>query len=293
MSSAHDLRLEAPAKLNLSLRVLRKREDGFHDIDTLMVRLPGLHDTLHVRPAAADSFECDDPSVPADGRNLVLRALDGYREAGGATGPLAIRLEKRIPHGAGLGGGSSDAAAMLAALDQLSAAPLGVPRLMEIAASFGSDIPFFLGPPAAWARGRGERIEPAPPPPALPVLLLKPSFGVATPDAYRGWAPAPELPGIAYGPQVFPWGELVNDLERPVFAKHLFLAEMKRWLLEQKGVVAGALMSGSGSTMFAVLADPAVAEDLIGRARRELDPTLWAWRGTVGLPGEAGVSTVA
>lgn len=273
--------IDAPAKLNLSLRVLRKREDGFHEIDSLMVRLPGLADRLTVAPAESDAFACDDPGVPADGSNLVLKALVAYRDASGFDGKFHISLEKRVPHGAGLGGGSSDAAATLSALDHFNPSPLGVTKLMEIAATLGSDIPFFLGPPAARATGRGEVIEPAAGPPVLPVLLLKPDFGVATPDAYRRWSDSSELPGVDYSAQVFPWGELVNDLERPVFWKHLFLAEMKAWLLARPEV-AGALMSGSGSTMFAVLHEAGNAEAVLAAARSELDPTLWSWHGVIG-----------
>lgn len=273
--------IDAPAKLNLSLRVLRKREDGFHEIDSLMVRLPGLADRLTLTPAEADAFACDDPGVPADGSNLVLKALAAYRIDSGFFGKFNIFLEKRVPHGAGLGGGSSDAAATLSALDHFNPSPLGVTKLMEIAATLGSDIPFFLGPAAARATGRGEVIEAATGPPVLPVLLLKPDFGVATPDAYRRWSDSAELPGVDYSTQVFPWGELLNDLERPVFWKHLFLAEMKVWLLARPEV-AGALMSGSGSTVFAVLHDLQSAKTVIESARRELDPTLWAWSGEIG-----------
>lgn len=273
--------VEAPAKLNLSLRVLRKREDGFHEIDSLMVRVPGLCDRLVFFSAEADAFSCDDPSVPADGSNLVLKARDAYRAAAGMGSPLSIHLEKRVPHGAGLGGGSSDAAATLDAMDRLHGGVLGKARLMEIAATLGSDIPFFLGPPTARASGRGERIGAAESPPSLPVLLLKPAFGVATPDAYRRWADSRELPGIDYSAQRFAWGELVNDLERPVFWKHLFLAELKAWLCSRPEV-AGALMSGSGSTMFAILRSPGEAGSVIEAARRELDPTLWAWSGWIG-----------
>lgn len=273
--------IDAPAKLNLSLRLLRKREDGFHEIDSLMVRVPGLADRLTFTPAEADAFTCDDPGVPADSSNLVLKALAAYRDASGFCGKFHISLEKKVPHGAGLGGGSSDAAATMSALDQFNPSPLGVTKLMEIAATLGSDIPFFLGPPAARATGRGEVIEPVAGPPVLPVLLLKPDFGVATPDAYRRWSDSAELPGIDYSAQVFPWGELVNDLERPVFWKHLFLSEMKIWLLARPEV-AGALMSGSGSTMFAVLREAGSAEAVLAAARSELDPTFWSWHGVIG-----------
>ncbi len=272
--------IDAPAKLNLSLQVLRKREDGFHELESLMVRLPGLCDRLTFAAADSDAFTCSDPGVPADGTNLVLRALEAYRSASGFHGKFSINLEKKVPHGAGLGGGSSDAAATLSALDHFNPGALGIPKLMEIAAGLGSDIPFFLGPPVARATGRGEKIEAAEGPPRLPVLLLKPNFGVATPDAYRRWSDSVELPGIDYAPQKFPWGELVNDLERPVFWKHLFLAEMKTWLLERPEI-AGALMSGSGSTMFAVLHEARSADTVVAAARAELDPTLWSWHGWI------------
>lgn len=195
--------------------------------------------------------------------------------------PLSIHLEKNVPHGAGLGGGSSDAAATLQALDRIHGTGLDHEKLCRMAAEIGSDVPFFLGTSVARVGGRGERVEQAPDLPRIPILLLKPSFGVSTPDAYKSWRDSKELPGIPYVPQKLEWGELVNDLERPVFEKHLFLAEMKRWLLEQSGV-AGALMSGSGSTMFAVLDDLIDAESLVRQAREELDPTLWSWAGQLG-----------
>jgi len=113
-------------------------------------------------------------------------------------------------------------------------------------------VPFFLHQSAAVCRGRGERVEPVADAPVLPLLLVKPPFEVPTPWAYQRWRDSREVPGVDYGPQQFAWGALVNDLERPVFEKYLFLAELKRWLLNQPEV-AGALMSGSGATVFAVL----------------------------------------
>lgn len=272
--------LSAPAKLNLNLRVLGRRDDGFHEIDTLMVRLPGLADELSLEPADAFSFSCSDPTVPADETNLVVKALRAYEAAAEKPVPVRIHLTKHIPHGAGLGGGSSDAATTLLALDSISDSPLGRARLLEIAASLGSDIPFFLIPGAVRCTGRGEILTPAdPPPPALAVLLLMPAFGVATPDAYGRWKNALPLPGIDPSPVTLPWGTLVNDLETPVFSKHRFLAELKLWLVA-RSEVAAALMSGSGSTIFAILhpgSDPAA---LANHARSELDPSLWSWHGT-------------
>lgn len=272
------MEIEAAAKLNLWLRVLGKREDGFHEIDSLMVALPGLHDHLRIERAAEDSFSCNMAGVPSDESNLVIRARNVFRRKTGREDCLAITLEKRVPHGAGLGGGSSDAGATLEALDRYFATGLSDDLLRDLAAEIGSDVPFFLKPTVARVRGRGERIEAVPQFPALPVLLLKPSFGVSTPEAYRNWQRARALPGVCYEPQPYEWGELVNDLEMPVFQKFPFLAEVKMWLLKQKGV-RGALMSGSGSTMFALLAHPELADEMAERARAELDPRLWTWSG--------------
>lgn len=271
--------LQAPAKLNLSLRVVGKRADGFHEIDTVMVKLPGLADTLEFSEADAFTFTCDDPTIPADGRNLVVKAAKAYAAAAGVECRCAIHLRKSIPHGAGLAGGSSDAASTLLGLNRLHGFKLTPDELHAIAASLGSDIPFFLITGAARCTGRGEIIEAIPSPPALPVLLLKPSFGVETPDAYKRWAGSQEIPGISYQPQQVRKVSLVNDLERPVFEKHRFLAELKEWLIARPET-AGALMSGSGSTVFAVLADDADPAALASAARAELDPTLWSWTGS-------------
>jgi len=273
--------INAPAKLNLSLRVIRRRDDGFHNIETLMVKLPGLADVLTFSEADEFSFKCDDPSVPADETNLVVKAVRAFEKAASIRCSHSILLEKRIPHGAGLGGGSSDAAITLLTLNEIHENPLSRKQLLETAATLGSDIPFFLTNGAAICTGRGENIQEVDSPPPIPVLLLKPSFGVATPDAYKRWKDAEALPGISYDPVEFDWGTLVNDLEKPVFQKHRFLAELKMWLLSRPEVSA-ALMSGSGSTVFAILKDPASAETLATEARTALDPTLWTWSGFTG-----------
>ncbi|MEX1114889.1 MAG: 4-(cytidine 5'-diphospho)-2-C-methyl-D-erythritol kinase [Akkermansiaceae bacterium] len=272
------LTVKASAKLNLSLRVLARRDDGFHEIDTLMVKLPGLADEIEFREAGGFSFQCDDPTVPGDESNLVVKAVRAYEAATGKSCRHEITLKKVIPHGAGLGGGSSDAAATLHALNQLHGYALAVDPLRELAAKLGSDIPFFLASGAARCTGRGEKIEQVPSPPALRVLLLKPSFGVSTPDAYGRWKNSNELPGISYAAQSCRGISLTNDLERPVFEKHRFLAELKQWLLERRETAA-AMMSGSGSTVFAVMHDHADADALAKAARFELDPGLWHWTG--------------
>lgn len=272
------LTLHAPAKLNLSLRVLGKRDDGFHEIDTTMVKLPGLRDEIIFEKSAKFAFHCDDGRLPGDGENLVVKAVRAYEAAAGIACKIAVTLKKTIPHGAGLGGGSSDAATTLLGLDQWHDGKLGMAGLHQIAASLGSDIPFFLSSGAARCTGRGEMIAALPAPARIRVLLLKPDFGVQTPDAYRRWSDSRELPGVRYSGQDSPAGCLINDLERPVFAKYRFLAELKQWLLERCEVQA-ALLCGSGSTMFAVMNEAGDAEALAKCARHELDPKLWHWSG--------------
>ena len=265
----------APAKVNLALRVVRRREDGFHDIDSLFAPI-SIFDRLDIelRDEGGLSFTCDDATVPSDETNLVVRAARHFCTEVGLEPHLRIHLEKRIPHGAGLGGGSSDAAITLLALDRLFGTELPRETLLSLAADLGSDVPFFiLGRPAR-AQGRGEKLEPVDFPHRLPLLLIKPPFGVPTPWAYQHWRDSHELPGIPYSPQTLPWGELVNDLERPVFEKYLFLAELKSWLLHQPEVT-GALMSGSGSTVFAVLKEAADAFPLGDRIAAEFGTTLW------------------
>jgi len=265
----------APAKINLSLRVLGRRADGFHDLESLMCPV-SIFDSLEisVRETGGLEFRCDDPTLPAGDENLVVRAARLFCGSCGIEPHLTIELAKRIPHGAGLGGGSSDAATTLIALNHLFETQLERPALAAMAADLGSDIPFFIYQSAAVIGGRGERVTPAAFPHTLPLLLIKPPFGVPTPWAYGRWKDSIEIPHVPYAAQSFPWGELVNDLERPVFEKYLFLALLKRWLIEQPES-AGALMSGSGATVFAVLKDRDSAEALGERVVKEFGENLW------------------
>jgi len=270
------MQLFAPAKINLSFKILRRREDGFHEIDTLMAPI-SLADELTIEPNDSGpeiAFSSDDPTLPAGEENLVVKAARRFFAEIGREPRVRITLRKKIPHGAGLGGGSSDAASTLLGLNQLHGVPLSPECLTSLAAEIGSDVPFFLNAGPARCRGRGEIVESVEALPRLSLLLLKPEFGVPTPWAYQQWRDSRELPGVDYAPQKIGEFVLENDLERPVFEKHLFLARMKSWLRDQPEVAA-ALLSGSGSTMFAVLRDGAATEGLAGRARRELDPELW------------------
>lgn len=269
------MKLRAPAKVNLHLRICGKRADGFHDLETLMVPL-SLADDIMVETSLGRTVrvECDNPEVPLGEKNLAAVAAHRFSHHTGRQFAARIAITKRIPMGAGLGGGSSDAAAVLTALDTIFETRLGVAGLERIAAELGSDVPFFIRRHAAWCRGRGEQIEAWNLPEKLPLLLLKPVFGVETPWAYQNWAASRDLPGLDDREQDLGWVRIFNSLERPVFEKFLILPAMKRWLRAQPGVRAAA-MSGSGSTMFAVLHEASVAEDLMARARVEFGESLW------------------
>jgi len=270
----------APAKINLTLRVLGRRPDGFHDIETLIVPL-SLSDRLTIEHAPDWSFTCDDPTLPMDDGNLVVRAARLFFAETGLAPAARIHLAKSIPHGAGLAGGSSDAATALRLLDQFFKTSLPSEKLLSLAAQLGSDVPVFIPGRPARCRGRGEILEITPFPDLLPILLLKPPFAVPTPWAYKHWAKSRPLPTVPCDPQPFPWGALENHLERPVFEKYLLLPTMKKWLLVQPET-AGALMSGSGSTMFAILRDPADAFPLAARAKSTFSPHLWTCETTTG-----------
>src|SRR6266853_1379900 len=230
----------APAKINLSLKILGPRSDEFHEIETFIAPI-SLYDELKIERRTSKQgieFRCNDPSVP---------------------------------QGAGLGGGSSDAASTLIALNELFEAKLTREALAKMAEGIGSDVPFFNFQSAAICRGRGALVSPIKLRKPLFILLLKPQFGVSTAWAYQRWRGAREIPGVSYAAQEFAGRIFVNDLERSVFEKFVFLAQLKVWLLEQPEVRA-ALMSGSGSTVFAVMRERADARQLAKRAKAALDP---------------------
>jgi len=264
---------KAPAKVNLFLRVLRRREDGFHEIETLMAPI-SLYDSLEIEPANKFEFHCDESGLAGDD-NLVVRAARLFFSETNRGTKVRLTLRKEIPHGAGLGGGSSDAAAALRGLNRFFNTGLSNKKLSKLAAQLGSDVSFFLNETAATCSGRGEIVTPAALPVPLSLLLLKPEFGVPSSWAYSRWQATREVAGEIYQSQKFSDTTFVNDLEHPVFEKFVFLAQMKTWLGKQPEVGA-ALMSGSGSTIFAVLRDPESANVLIARSRDELDSEMWA-----------------
>jgi 4-diphosphocytidyl-2-C-methyl-D-erythritol kinase len=268
------MQILAPAKINLSLKILGRRNDGFHELDTLMVPI-SLYDEIRIdKGRHGIKFRCDNPSVPQGDDNLAVRAAKAFFETTKIEPAISIELKKKIPHGAGLGGGSSDAASVLQALNELFDAKLSREALTEMAEPIGSDVPFFLFRSAALCKGHGEMVSPVKLKRQLSILLLKPAFAVSTVWAYSRWRDSREIPGIRYESQKFAEQAFVNDLERPVFEKFVFLAQSKMWLLSQSEVGA-ALMSGSGSTMFAVMRENAGADSVAKRAKGALDPELW------------------
>jgi 4-diphosphocytidyl-2-C-methyl-D-erythritol kinase len=261
----------AHAKVNVFLRILCRRDDGFHEIETLMAPVT-LYDCLEVAPAHTFEFHCDEPDLAGDD-NLVVRAARLFFSETKREPKVRLRLQKRIPHGAGLGGGSSDAAATLRALNRFFETRVSNAKLHELAAQLGSDVSFFLQKGAAICSGRGEIVTPTALPRPLILLLLKPDFSIPSSWAYSRWQSNQQ---VTDADQRRKFGDVtfVNNLERPVFEKFIFLAHMKAWLLRQSEAVA-AMMSGSGSTIFAVMRPNANAKLLAERAKSELDPGLW------------------
>jgi len=265
------IRIECPPKINLYLRIVRRREDGFHELETVFQSVGG-GDTLFGAPADALTLYCSDPEVPSDERNLVVKAALRLREQFPEARELgaALRLTKRTPSGAGMGGGSVDAAAALVLLSRLWGLSPSDDTLHELAAVLGSDVPFFLTGGTAAAGGRGEVLTPARTA-RLWLVLLRPPLAVSTPWAFRQWRPdACDGPGLDEFLDVLAGGDpqqvaaaLRNDLEPGVSAGVPEIGAARHWLLEQG--VLGARMTGSGSVVFGIARDEAHARDIAGR----------------------------
>ncbi len=263
----------APAKLNLSLAITGRRADGFHELISLVASLE-LADTLEFTPGGEWRLTCDDPSLPVDGSNLVLKAAAAYGRHRPQVTAGHFHLRKQVPSGAGLGGGSSDAAAALRLLDRSVTQPLGQTALEAIAAEVGSDCPYFVRGQPAVMRGRGERLEAIP---ALArealagrrVLVAKPPFGVPTPEAYGLLVQSGAYVDSATAETALAeWlaqpvrdpSSLGNTLAEPVFGKYLALPTALEALSQTLGVVFR--MTGSGSACFAFYTDGAESESI-------------------------------
>lgn len=269
------LEKSSPCKVNLLLNILGKRPDGFHELETLMHPV-NLCDTIaFARAAAGVTLTCSDPRLPVDAGNLVHRAASAFLAEARVSEGVRLHLEKRVPMAAGLGGGSGNAATTLLGLNEMFGRPLAAAALHRLAAQLGSDVPFFLQSAPALATGRGENIEPLAAFPALrgaAFLLIHPGFGIATAWAYQQLARFPAAfhgrPGRARSLATSLQcaltaagaGEFYNSLEAPAFEKYLILPIYQDFL-RSEGALA-ALMSGSGSTTFAIAPNPGTARGM-------------------------------
>jgi 4-diphosphocytidyl-2-C-methyl-D-erythritol kinase len=255
------LTLPAFAKINLSLRVLGKREDGYHQLDTIFQTI-SLHDTIRIsaKEGSTIAFSCDDRSLPTDSHNLVVRAATVLRDRVNPKTGARIHLEKRIPTHAGLGGGSSDAAATLVGLNGLWESRLTRQELSEVAARLGADVPFFLDGGTARGTGIGDRIEPLEDAPETFLLIVKPKANVSTADAYKALkkpaltsSNSKTILSRSEAKEFFDnqhFASLENDFEAVAFAAAPEIGRAKAALI--KAGSQAALLAGSGSAVFGI-----------------------------------------
>ena len=279
---------QSPCKVNLLLNILRKREDGFHELESVMQPVL-LCDRLEVgKSASGIALSCSHPALPVDATNLVHKAATAFLTATGITDGVSIHLDKNIPLAAGLGGGSGNAAHTLGALNELFDLPLSSAKLQELAAALGSDVPFFLQSQPALAYGRGELVQPHAPFPALRgahILLIHPGFGISTAWAYQSLAKFPDalhgkvgraqqLIGLLQGPDLAAAGRACyNSLEAPALPKHPLLVLYQEFL--RASGAPTVLMSGSGSTTFAITPTRDAADRLRERFQSKFGPSAW------------------
>lgn len=282
------LEKKSPCKVNLLLNIIGKRADGFHELETVMHPVNVFDELSFARVTRGFHFTCSDPTLPTDAGNLVHRAAMAFFHKTEIRDGVRIHLEKKIPLAAGLGGGSGDAATALLGLNEIFGKPLSTKALNEIAATLGSDIPFFLQPKPAVGTGRGENIQPLDFFPAMrgtAILLIHPGFGISTPWAYQNLARFPnalngtlgraqKLISLLQSPDLRRAGaEFYNSLEAPALEKYPLLALFQEFLRENGA--AATLMSGSGSTTFALTQNLSSAEQLIEKFKSKFGETHW------------------
>lgn len=278
----------SPCKVNLLLNILARRPDGFHELETILQPV-NVCDTLELtRTGTRVQLGCNRPELPVDADNLVFRAATSFLQTAGLNEGVQLHLEKRIPIAAGLGGGSGNAATTLLAMNELFGQPLNARQLHTLAAALGSDVPFFLQDQPALATGRGEQVRSLAAFPALrgaAILLVHPGFGISTAWAYQALANFPAAlngePGRAQrlltalqgGDLAAAAGEFYNSLEAPALKKFPVLALYQEFFREQGAAVS--LMSGSGSTTFAIFANQAKAEAVVEPFRSKFGSAGW------------------
>ncbi len=260
------MKLKANCKINIGLDVLRRREDGYHDLSTVMVPIMGLHDVVEVTPIEGAENEFHSLGLVVDcpaEQNLCIKAARLMQQRYGVDA-VSITLDKRVPFGAGLGGGSSDATAVIMAMNEIFSLSLDEATLVALAAELGSDTAFFVRNTPQLCEGRGEIMTPIELDlTGLWIVLIKPDEGVSTREAYAGVKP--HVPSLSLTERlkepIVQWqGSVKNDFEPSVFAAHPVIADVKQQLIDAGAVYAS--MSGSGSTVFGLFDSKERAEKL-------------------------------
>lgn len=282
------MHLKSPCKVNLILNILGKRADGFHELETVMQPVNFCDELTFERGGNSVALSCSEKSLPVDSKNLVHRAATTFLAAANISDGVKIHLEKKIPLAAGLGGGSGNAATTLLGLNQLFGSPLAADKLDELAASLGSDINFFLQDKPALATGRGEKVESLEHFPALrgkAFFLVHPGFGISTPWSYQNLARFPSALNGEKGRaqkliaqlQTDNWPAIAdgfyNSLEAPALDKFPVLKLYQEFLVANGALVS--LMSGSGSTTFAIAENVAVGEVLAEKFKSQFGDNGW------------------
>jgi len=290
------MRLEkkSPCKVNLILNILGKRADGFHELETVMQPVKICDEMVFERVGTGLQLSCSHPELPTDSKNLVHRAATAFLAAVKITDGVKIHLQKNLPLAGGIGGGSANAAVTFSALNELFGSPLPLTKLHDLAAALGSDVPFFLYDKPALATGRGEIIQTLESFPALKgkaFFLVHPGFGISTPWSYQNLARFPKdqngkagrAEKLATALQASDWNtirtDFYNSLEMPAFDKFPVLQLYKDFLRENGALLS--LMSGSGSTTFAIAEDLAAADTLAEKFKSQFGDQ--GWTATVGV----------
>ena len=282
------LQKKSPCKVNLLLNILGQRPDGFHELETVMQPVNLCDEMSFERGGSGIQLSCSHPELPTDSKNLVHRAATAFLAAAKISDGIRIHLQKNLPLAGGIGGGSANAAVTFSALNELFGSPLLQEKLHELAATLGSDIPFFLHDQPALATGRGEKVRLLETFPALrgkAFLLVNPGFGISTPWSYQNLARFPEAKNGQAGRAEklisllqsadlrTAADEFYNSLEAPAFDKFPVLSLYKNFLRENGALVS--LMSGSGSTTFAIAENLSAAENLAEKFKAQFGEQGW------------------
>ena len=282
------LKKKSPCKVNLILNILGKRADGFHELETVMQPVNVCDEMIFERAGAGLQLTCSNPELPCDSKNLVHRAATAFLAAAKIPDGVKIHLQKNLPLAGGIGGGSANAAVTFSALNELFGSPLPLEKLHELAAALGSDVPFFLYDKPALATGRGEKVLTLENFPALKgkaLFLVHPGFGISTPWSYQNLARFPKdqngTPGraekLVAALQASDWNaireNIYNSLEAPAFEKFPVLQLYREFLRENGALVS--LMSGSGSTTFAIAENLAAADALAEKFKAQFGTNGW------------------